>query len=687
MKTLIVAQFFFLCKLEIHSFIADCDAFDHTLRVTAGTGFLVNSSQILQRAGTFWLRGRAPRPQLCQGHAHLTTKSAVITNALRCTKHREKKKMRISLSCFLRTSNICRNVVNGKWVTTHYSIKPRSEDARWKDIDMTRTSDEYDVVIVGGGPAGLSSAIRFQQLAKQNNKEIRVCVLEKGPEIGAHVLSGAVIETKAMDELFPDWKNMNTPVYQEVKSESIAFLTKKRRIPIPKVPGIPLNNHGNYIVRLGHLTKWLGERAEEMGVEIYPGYAGQEVLYNDDGSVKGIATNDVGITKDGAPKDSFERGMELHAKCTIFAEGCRGHLTKQVIRKFKLDANCHPNSYGIGLKELWQIDKAKHRPGYVEHTLGYPLARDQYGGSFMYHIEDKGQPLVAVGFVVALDYRNPYISPYQEFQRFKDHPSIRQYLEGGQRLGYGARALNEGGYQTIPQLAFPGGCLIGCAAGLMNVAKLKGTHNAMKSGMVAAEVIFPELESKNTIYPKNYEPALRNTYVVKDMKRTRNIRPSFNTKLGWIGGMTYTSLFYVLGRGLEPWTLSHGKKDNEKTEPVIMHKPIEYPKPDGKVTFDLLSSVALTGTNHEEDQPSHLTLLNDDVPETINLPKFGGPEARFCPAGVYEYVPKEGAKNQLRLQINAQNCIHCKTCDIKDTTQNINWVSPEGGGGPKYSGM
>lgn len=595
--------------------------------------------------------------------------------------------MHISPRCLFRCNNRLRHVVNGKWTTTHYFQKPRDKDPRWKDVDMTRDADEYDVVIVGGGPGGLSSAIRFQQLAKEHNKEIRVCVVEKAPEIGAHILSGACIETKALDELFPDWKNMGAPVTQKVTSESIALLTKNRRIPFPVVPGNPLHNAGNYLVRLGHLTKWLGEKAEELGVEIYPGYAGQEVLYHEDGSVKGIATNDVGIAKDGTPKENFQRGMELHAKCTIFAEGCRGHLTRQVVEKFNLSAKSHPMSFGIGLKELWLVDKSKHRPGYTEHTLGYPLSIGQYGGSFMYHIDDNGQPLVALGLVVALDYRNPYLNPYQEFQRYKQHPSIRKYLEGGERIGYGARALNEGGYQTIPQLGFPGGCLIGCAASLLNVAKLKGTHTAMKSGMIAAETIFPELESKKTITPDKYEPTLRDSYVIKDMKKTRNIRPSFNTKLGYIGGMAYTGLFYVLGRGIEPWTLSHGKKDNEKTEPAAQHKPIEYPKPDGKVTFDLLSSVALSGTNHEENQPAHLTLKDDDVPEKVNLAKFAGPEAKFCPAGVYEFVPRETKPDEMRLQINAQNCIHCKTCDIKDATQNIVWVSPEGGGGPKYDGM
>ncbi|CAJ0573965.1 unnamed protein product, partial [Mesorhabditis spiculigera] len=395
-----------------------------------------------------------------------------------------------------------------------------------------------------------------------------------------------------------------------------------------------------------------------------------KVLYNEDGSVKGIATNDVGIGKDGAPKEGFERGMELHAKCTIFAEGCRGHLTKQVTDRFKLQT--HPMSYGLGIKELWQIDPAKHRPGYIEHTMGWPMSSDSYGGSFLYHIEDNGQPLVSIGFIVALDYKNPYMNPYQEFQRYKLHPSIRSQLEGGQRIGYGARAINEGGYQGVPKLSFPGGCLVGCTAGLLNVAKLKGTHNAMKSGMVAAESIYKEIGTnpeKSSIEPASYPKALEDTP-------------------GYLGGLAYTGLFYVLGRGLEPWTLDHGKPDNEKLLPKDKAKPIDYnKKADNKLTFDLLNSVSLTGTNHQEDQPSHLTLKDDKAPLDINLKQFDGPESRFCPAGVYEFVPSETASDQMRLQINAQNCIHCKTCDIKDPSQNINWVTPQGGEGPKYDGM
>ncbi|KAG1658466.1 Electron transfer flavoprotein-ubiquinone oxidoreductase, mitochondrial [Nymphon striatum] len=585
-------------------------------------------------------------------------------------------------------------------------------------VDMERFSDEADVVIVGGGPAGMSAAIRLKQLANDTGKDLRVCLIEKAAEIGnflncGHILSGACIETRALNELIPDWKEKEAPLKTVVKEDMFGLLTEKYRIPIPIFKGVPMYNHGNYVVRMGNFVKWLGEQAEELGVEIYPGYAGSEVLFHEDGSVKGIATNDVGVAKDGSPKDNFERGMELHAKCTIFAEGCHGHLAKQLYQQFNLRENCEPQTYAIGLKEVWEIDPSEHKPGRIEHTIGWPLSnllilakivttspflipgllyrnKNMYGGSFIYHL-DEGAPLIAVGFVIGLDYQNPYVSPFKEFQRFKLHPSIKHYFNGGQRIAYGARALNEGGIQSIPKLTFPGGCLVGCSPGFMNVPKVKGTHNAMKSAMLAAESVFEKLFDEKPsdtlgINPISYEEKIRNSWVWKELHAVRNIRPSFHSSLGLYGGVAYTGFFYVLCRGKEPWTLSHGGADYKKLKPVAECKPIEYPKPDGVVTFDLLTSVALTGTNHEGDQPPHLTLKDDTVPVNTNLGIYGGPEQNFCPAGVYEYVPLEEGSG-MRLQINAQNCIHCKTCDIKDPSQNINWVVPEGGGGPAYNGM
>ncbi|KRZ44834.1 Electron transfer flavoprotein-ubiquinone oxidoreductase, mitochondrial, partial [Trichinella pseudospiralis] len=574
-------------------------------------------------------------------------------------------------------------------ITTHYSVVKRDSDSRWKDIDMNRVSDESDVVIVGGGPAGLSAAIKLKQLCQQNGKDLRVCLVEKGPYIGAHTLSGAVIKTSALEELFPNWKEMKAPVFQKVTEESFVFYTENRRIPLPIFPGIPLRNKGNYIVRLGHLVRWLGERAEELGVEIYPGYAAAEVLYNKSGNVCGIATNDVGIAKDGSPKPNFERGMELQSKFTIFAEGCRGHLTKMISKKFDLRKNADVMTFGIGLKELWTLDPSKHKSGYVEHGIGWPLKYDHYGGTFLYHLDDNGQPLCSLGIVVALDYKNTYLNPYQELQRFKTHPAVCRHLEGGKRLGYGARALNEGGFQSIPKFIFPGGCLIGCTAGFLNPAALKGVHLSMKSGILAAEALFQEIFKEksfqeNGIVLEEYEKKVKNSHIWRDLKSVRNIRPAFRSKLGLYGGLLYSGMVYMFGRGLEPWTFSYKSADCQMLKPSKECRKIIYPNPDDVITFDLLSSVALTGTNHNHDQPAHLTLLNDDVPQRINLPIYDGPESRFCPAGVYEYVENGNGK---RLQINAQNCIHCKTCDIKDPTQNINWVTPEGGGGPAYDGI
>ena len=534
---------------------------------------------------------------------------------------------------------------------------------------------EYDVVVVGAGPSGLSAAIKLKQLSKKNKKDISVCIIEKGSEVGAHIVSGAVIETKALDELIPDWKSKNCPLKTQAREDSFLFLTEKKSYKFPTPP--QMDNKGNYIISLSDLTKWLAEQAEALEVEIYPGFSASEVLFDENNKVIGVATCDMGRLKDGSKGPNFEQGIELRAKQTIFSEGCRGHLGKNLINKFNLNANSSPQTYGIGIKELWEVKPENSKPGSIMHTTGWPLKNDTYGGSFLYHLDENK---ISIGFVIGLDYKNPYLSPYMEFQRFKHHPEIKKILEGGRRINYGARALNEGGIQSLPKLTFPGGLLTGCEAGFLNVPKIKGTHLAMKSGILAAEAIFNKIDDSDEMI--NFEELVRASWLWTELHKVRNIRPSF--KWGFWKAIAYSAIDTYIFKGNAPWTINHHGTDHESLENKNKHEKIDYPKPDNILSFDRLTNVSFSGTNHEENQPCHLTLKDERVPIDINLALYDNPETRYCPAGVYEIIYEN---NNPKLQINAQNCVHCKTCDIKDPTQNINWVAPQGGGGPNYQGM
>ncbi|OJV95928.1 MAG: electron transfer flavoprotein-ubiquinone oxidoreductase [Gammaproteobacteria bacterium 39-13] len=536
----------------------------------------------------------------------------------------------------------------------------------------------YDLVIVGAGPAGLSAAIRYAQLCREANQEPRICVLEKGATVGAHIISGAVFEVRALNELLPDWRTLNAPIETAVTQDEFLLLTTKRAWSLPTPP--QMKNHGNYIISLELLCQWLGQQAENLGIEIYPGFPAAEILFNEKNEVIGVATGSLGKDKNGEPKANFQPGMHIFAKQTLFAEGCRGSLSKQLIERFALRAPKQIQTYGLGIKEIWEIKPENHQLGKVTHTIGWPLDNQTYGGSFIYHW---GKNLLSIGFVVGLDYSNPYLDPYQEFQRFKHHPHIASMLTDGQCISYGARAINEGGWQSIPKLTFPGGMLIGCSAGFLNVPKIKGSHTAMKSGMLAAESVFENLKiDPSTKEISHYQQRIQKSWIKKELYTARNIRPAFRAGL-W-AGLTYAALDTYIFRGRAPWTFSH-HADHNALKLAKNCQPINYPKPDGKISFDKMTSVSRTNVFHEENQVVHLVLKDPSVAIKINWQQYAGPEQRYCPAGVYEFVEDE--HHQKRLQINAQNCIHCKTCDIKDPTQNITWIPPEGGGGPNYSNM
>jgi electron-transferring-flavoprotein dehydrogenase len=578
------------------------------------------------------------------------------------------------------------HLLQPQYICLHCTCKSSMDSASLQQIYGPRESMDYDVVIVGAGPAGLATAIRLKQLAAAADREVSVVVLEKGSEPGAHILSGAIMDPIALTELFPDWKEKGAPLKQPVTEDEFLFLseTGSRATPHALLPDC-FKNQGNYIVSLGEVVRWLAEQAESLGVEIFPGFAAAEVLYAENGSVRGIATGNMGIGKDGEPTENFQLGMELTARYTVFAEGSRGHLGKQLIERFSLDAGKSPQSYGLGLKELWEVPAENHKPGLVVHTAGWPLDHDTYGGSFIYHAADNK---IAIGLVVGLDYQNPWLSPFEEFQRFKTHPAVRKHLQGGKRISYGARAITAGGLLSLPKTVFPGGALVGCDAGYLNASRIKGSHAAIKSGMLCAESLFEAIQAGRagdelSAYPEAFEKS----WLHAELQQAKNFKQWFKRGRSTATLMTGIEQWLLPRLGLKnpPWTIPRKLPDHVSLRPASDFPRIEYPKPDGVISFDKLSSVFISNTNHEENQPAHLTLRDATVPTRVNLPAFAGPESRYCPAGVYEYVAAEGGGE--RLQINAQNCLHCKTCDIKDPTQNINWVVPEGGGGPNYVSM